>query len=84
MILDEPSSALDPEFEYTLFEGFRDRLGDRGALIISHRLSTIRQADYIYVLDEGKVIEHGTHNSLVEHEGHYANLFERQGRNYRA
>lgn len=84
LVLDEPSSALDPEFEFTLFEGFRDRLGDRGALVISHRLSTIRQADYIYVLHDGKIIEHGVHASLIKLGGHYANLFEKQGRNYRA
>tara|TARA_R110002049_G_scaffold23781_3_gene84447 strand:+ start:54673 stop:56466 length:1794 start_codon:yes stop_codon:yes gene_type:complete len=84
MILDEPSSALDPDFEFTLFENFRERLGDRGALIISHRLSTIRLADYIYVLDQGTVVEHGNHGELIKLGGQYAALFEKQGRNYRA
>jgi ATP-binding cassette subfamily B protein len=83
MILDEPSSALDPEFEFALFENFRDRLGDRGALLISHRLSTVCMADYTYVLDNGVVVEHGTHKELIARQGHYAGLFEKQGRNYR-
>ena len=83
MILDEPSSALDPDFEFALFESFRECLGDRGALLISHRLSTVRMADYTYVLDDGVVVEHGTHSELVARQGHYAHLFEKQGRNYR-
>ena len=83
MILDEPSSALDPDFEFTLFENFRDRLGSRGALLISHRLSTVRMADYTYVLNEGVIVEHGTHAQLIAANGHYAQLFEKQGRQYR-
>lgn len=84
MILDEPSSALDPDFEFTLFENFRERLGDRGALLISHRLSTVRMADYTYVLNDGVIAEHGTHAELVAKDGPYSRLFEKQGRNYRA
>jgi ATP-binding cassette subfamily B protein len=83
VILDEPTSAVDPKAEFELFENFRPKLGDRGALIISHRLSTIRQADYTYVLEDGRIVEHGTHDALVEQGGKYADLFEKQGRHYK-
>lgn len=83
MILDEPSSALDPGFEFTLFENFPERLNGRGALLISHRLSTVRMADYTYVLHDGALVESGTHEDLIAKGGHYAGLFEKQGRNYR-
>lgn len=83
VILDEPTSAVDPKAEFDLFEDFRSKLGDRGALVISHRLSTIRQADYTYVLENGQIVEHGTHDALVEKRGKYADLFEKQGRHYK-
>lgn len=83
IIMDEPSSALDPQAEFELFENFRDAIGDRGALLISHRLSTVRLADYTYVLDRGRIVEEGTHETLVSRGGHYADLFEMQGRRYR-
>jgi ATP-binding cassette subfamily B protein len=83
IIMDEPSSALDPQAEFELFENFREAIGDRGALVISHRLSTVRMADYTYVLDQGRIVEQGTHQALVDQCGHYAELFEMQGRKYR-
>lgn len=83
IIMDEPTSALDPMAEFSLFENFKERIGDRGALVISHRLSTIRMADYTYVLEDGKIAEAGTHDELVANGKTYADLFERQGRNYR-
>jgi ATP-binding cassette, subfamily B, bacterial len=83
MILDEPTSAVDAKAEFELFEDFRERLGGRGALIISHRLSTIRMADFTYVLHEGRIIETGKHDELIAAGGHYADLFEKQGQNYR-
>lgn len=83
VIMDEPTSAVDPAAEYELFENFRDRLGDRSALIISHRLSTVRQADYTYVLEGGKVIESGTHDELIAKDGAYAALFSMQAKHYR-
>ena len=84
VILDEPTSAIDPNAEAELFDGFRDKLEGRGALVISHRLSTIRQADYTYVLDGGKIVEKGTHEELIGQKGRYADMFERQGRGYRS
>jgi len=83
IIMDEPTSAMDPRAEFELFENFREKIGNRAALVISHRLSTVRLADYTYVLDHGEIIEHGTHDDLVTAQGHYADLFERQGRHYR-
>lgn len=84
IILDEPTSAIDPNAEAALFEGFRDKLDGRGALVISHRLSTIRMADYTYVLENGKIVEEGTHEKLITDGGIYAKMFERQGRGYRS
>lgn len=83
MILDEPTSSVDPKAEFELFQNFRERLAGRGALIISHRLSTVRQADYTYVLDGGRIVEHGSHDELMAQQGAYADLFEKQAQHYR-
>ena len=82
IIMDEPTSALDPEAEFELFRNFRKRLGGRGALLISHRLSSVRKSDYVYVLDQGKIVEHGTHDELVVRNGKYAELFGKQRSQY--
>jgi ATP-binding cassette subfamily B protein len=82
IIMDEPTSAVDPAAEFELFENFRERLDGRGALIISHRLSTVRQADYTYVLADGRIKEHGTHDELVARDGAYARLFNQQAKHY--
>jgi len=83
VVLDEPTSAQDPNAEYELFENFRERIGGRAALVISHRLSTIRMADYIYVMDNGRIVEAGEHSELMAAGGHYFNAFDRQGKYYR-
>jgi ATP-binding cassette subfamily B protein len=83
IVLDEPTSAMDPKAEAGVFEKFRELLDGRTAILISHRLSTVRMADRIYVLQEGRVIESGTHDELVYRNGTYANLFESQARHYR-
>jgi ATP-binding cassette subfamily B protein len=82
IIMDEPTSAVDPAAEFELFENFRERLDGRGALIISHRLSTVRQADYTYVLADGRIQEHGTHDELIARKGAYAHLFSQQAKHY--
>lgn len=79
VVLDEPTSALDANAEYELFQNFRDRIAHRAAIVISHRLSTVRQADYIYVLDRGQIVEEGTHDALMHHNSIYKHMFERQG-----
>jgi ATP-binding cassette subfamily B protein len=83
IILDEPTSSLDAKAEYTIFQNFRKLAADRTAILISHRFSTVRMADRIYVLKEGKIIEGGTHEELLHFDGIYAHLFETQARQYR-
>jgi ATP-binding cassette, subfamily B, bacterial len=83
IILDEPTSSLDPEAEFEMFENFRERINHRGALMISHRLSTVRMADYIYVMDQGRVCESGTHEELIRKRGTYYKLFNKQAFHYR-
>ncbi|WP_282041736.1 ABC transporter ATP-binding protein [Halomonas alimentaria] len=83
IILDEPTSALDPGAEFDLFTNFRERIDHRAALIISHRLSTVRMADYIYVLDNGEIREAGTHDELIHQDGMYCALFSQQAYHYR-
>jgi ATP-binding cassette, subfamily B, bacterial len=75
VILDEPSSALDSRSEFDLFAGLSRTLGDRAAVVITHRLSTIRHADYIYVLDRGTICQAGTHDELISRQGQYRDLF---------
>jgi ATP-binding cassette, subfamily B, bacterial len=83
LIMDEPTAALDPMAEYELFEAVRTELTGRAVLLISHRFSSVRLADRIYVLDEGRVIEQGTHAELVAAEGRYASMFALQAAAYR-
>ena len=82
VILDEPSAALDPRAEYELFSSLRHTLEGRTALFISHRFSTVRSADRIYVMEDGAVAEHGTHEELMAAGGQYAELFQVQAAAY--
>ena len=83
VVLDEPSTALDPEAEGRLVDVIEAGLADRTALVVSHRWSTVRLADRIYVLDEGRVVEEGSHADLVSRGGLYASLFEAQAGQFR-
>lgn len=83
VVLDEPTSALDPMAEYEVFSRFRELLDGRTAILISHRLSTVRMADYIYVMRDGRIVESGTHDELLCRGAAYAALFEAQAENYR-
>ena len=83
IILDEPTSFMDAKAEYEFFERFHRLAKDKSAILISHRLSTVRMVDRIYVLDRGRIVEQGTHDDLVYRGGMYANLFETQAQNYR-
>ena len=82
MILDEPTSALDAKAESEVFERFIGLIKDKTSVIISHRFSTVRQADRILVLQEGKILESGTHNELMENKKLYAQLFTLQAEGY--
>jgi ATP-binding cassette subfamily B protein len=82
IVLDEPTSALDPKAEYEVFQRFRQLLKDQAAILISHRLSTVRMADRIYVLEKGRIVESGTHEELMRLGGTYAHLFEMQAQHY--
>lgn len=83
MILDEPSSNLDPEAEYQVFQHFADLCADKGAVFISHRLSSIVMTDRILVLENGKIIESGSHKELMAKNGKYAYLFNLQAEKYK-
>jgi ATP-binding cassette subfamily B protein len=83
IVLDEPTSAMDPKAEYEVFKKFHELTKGRTAILISHRLSTVKMADYIYVMENGKIVESGTHDELVYHGGRYASLFETQAQYYR-
>ncbi len=83
IVLDEPTSAMDPMAEYEVFQRFRELTRDQMAVLISHRLSTVKMADRIYLMANGRIAEAGTHEELVQLNGSYARLFESQAENYR-
>jgi ATP-binding cassette subfamily B protein len=82
IILDEPTAALDPRAEQDLFERIRTLLSGRTVLLISHRFSSVRSADRIYVLDGGRIVESGDHEALMALGGLYAELFALQAAAY--
>lgn len=82
-ILDEPTSSLDPEAEAAIFAELKENLKGRIGIVISHRFSTVRIADRIAVIDDGKVTELGSHKQLLAAGNRYAKLFELQASGYR-
>ncbi len=83
LVLDEPTAAMDARAEAMVFERFRQLGRDRMTILISHRFSTVRMADEIAVLENGRIIESGSHEQLMQRAGHYAALFALQARGYR-
>jgi ATP-binding cassette subfamily B protein len=82
LILDEPTSALDARAEYQVFERFTELTRGKMAVLISHRFSTVRMADRIIVLDQGQIVEIGSHEELLAKNGRYSELFRLQAMGY--
>jgi ATP-binding cassette subfamily B protein len=83
LVLDEPTAALDAENELQVFQQFRELTTDKTAVLISHRFSTVRMADRIFVIEQGRISEQGTHPALLALGGTYARLFNLQAESYR-
>lgn len=81
-VFDEPTSSLDPKMEYNLFNNIKRYTKNKTTILISHRIGFAKLADYIYVLDAGKIIEKGTHNELIKKKGKYASLYNEQIKYY--
>ena len=82
VVLDEPTSALDALAEQALYEKFDDMIGEKSAVYISHRLASTRFCDNVAMFADGKMIEYGTHDELMEKNGEYANMFNTQAQYY--
>ena len=82
IVLDEPTSSLDPLAEAELFRQFRQLLHGKSAILISHRFSSVRMADYIYVIEQGRIIEKGAHAELLALNGRYAEFYLAQASHY--
>ncbi|MCD7831495.1 MAG: ABC transporter ATP-binding protein/permease [Firmicutes bacterium] len=82
-LLDEPTAALDPLSEYKIYKQFNEMVGDRCAVLITHRLSAVALADKVAVFDDGHVAEYGTHSELYEMGGIYRDMFDKQAEFYR-
>lgn len=83
LVLDEPTSAIDAEAEYHIFERLKEVALNQIVIIISHRFSTVRMADHIFVVENGEILERGSHEKLMEKNGKYAKLFTIQAQGYK-
>lgn len=82
VIMDEPTAALDPEAEAEVFEGFDKMVGNKTAIYISHRLASCKFCEDILVFDKGQVVQHGSHETLMEEKGLYEKLWNAQAGYY--
>ncbi len=83
VVLDEPTAALDPIAEYEIYKKFSEMISERAAILITHRLSAVQLSDVVAVFDKGKLIEYGKHQELLEKNGVYADMYQKQGEFYR-
>lgn len=83
LVLDEPTASIDAKAESEIFERVERLSKDKTVIIISHRFSTVRNADKIYVIDGGKIVEEGSHKELMKRDGQYATLFNLQAKGYK-
>ena len=82
ILMDEPTSALDPKAEYELYQKFHNMVQGRTAIFVSHRLSISKLCDKIAVFSDGSIVEYGSHDELMEHNGMYAEFFNLQSQYY--
>ncbi|EPC02319.1 ABC transporter permease [Litchfieldella anticariensis FP35 = DSM 16096] len=82
LVLDEPTSSMDAAAEAKIFARFREHSHDKMTILISHRFSTVRAADQILVIDQGRIVEYGDHDTLLAENGRYAHLFRLQAQGY--
>lgn len=82
LIWDEPTAPLDANAEYAVYESLRRLASGRTVILITHRLASVRNADQIFLLHEGKLVEHGTHSQLIARSGRYAEMYSLQARMY--
>ena len=78
LILDEPSSSLDPDTEFEIFSRFREIVKDRTSILISHRFTNVSLADRIIVLEKGRIVETGNHDELMAGKGMYFSMYQKQ------
>jgi len=83
-VFDEPSSALDPIAEYELYNSIMKDGQNRTMIFISHRLSSVKNADRVFMLENGRIIEEGSHKELMKKDGSYAAMYKKQAMNYLA
>jgi ABC-type multidrug transport system fused ATPase/permease subunit len=83
LILDEPTSAIDAEAEYEIFNNLEKAYKNKSLILVSHRFSTVRNANKIFVIEDGKIAEHGTHDRLIKLNGKYASMFNIQAKGYK-
>ncbi|HEY0989501.1 MAG TPA: ABC transporter ATP-binding protein [Kofleriaceae bacterium] len=83
LIMDEPTSAIDAEAEYQIFNNLEAEYRDKTLILVSHRFSTVRNADRIVVIEDGRIVEHGSHEQLLARGGRYATMFALQAAGYR-
>ena len=83
LILDEPTSSIDAEAEYEIFNNLRKQYKNKTLVLVSHRFSTVRNANRIFVVDHGEIIEKGAHKELLELNGKYAKMFRIQAKGYK-